>query len=78
MKYSGFFAEKAYDERIYDMSDTVIPYKDYTAGKLATTRSGANQPSTVIRILCRGRSKRVDLFLDWLVSHRRPLVPFIC
>lgn len=63
--------DNAFDEQIYEMSDTIHPYKDYAAGKLAKDRSEANAPSTAMRILRRGRSKRVDMFLDWLVCKER-------
>ncbi|KAK4545923.1 hypothetical protein LTR36_002487 [Oleoguttula mirabilis] len=62
----NFFAEKAFDEQMYEMSDRIHSYKDYAAGKLVKERSEANAPSTAMRILRRGRSKRVDMFLDWL------------
>ncbi|KAK5119758.1 hypothetical protein LTR85_007334 [Meristemomyces frigidus] len=62
----NFFAEKAFDEQIYEMSDRIQPYKDYAGGKLVKDRSEANPPSTAMRILRRGRSRRVDMFLDWL------------
>lgn len=49
------------------MSETILPYENYAAGKLVRERDKANAPSTVMRVLRRGRSKRVDVFLDWLV-----------
>ncbi|KAK5131638.1 hypothetical protein LTR08_000765 [Meristemomyces frigidus] len=62
----AFFAEKAFDKQVYEMNDRIHPYEDYAAGKLTKNINGANSPSTAMRILRRGRSKRVDTFLDWL------------
>ena len=65
---SNFFVETAFDEQVYEMNDHIHPYDDYAAGKLTKDRHGAKSPSTAMRVLRRGRSKRVDMFLDWLVS----------
>ena len=67
-QYSNFFAEKVFDEQLYDMSDKIHSYKDYAAGKLGKDHRKAAAPATVMRVLRRGRSRRVDMFLDWLVS----------
>lgn len=71
--HRNFFVDGAFDAQTYDMSDSIHPYKDYAAGKLVKNPSEANAPSTVMRILRRGRSKRVDTFLDWLVCPCRSL-----
>ena len=62
----NFFAEKAFDQQVYDMDDKIHPYEAYAAGQLAKDRSGAKGPATVMQVLRRGRSRRVDVFLDWL------------
>lgn len=62
--HRSFFAEKAFDEQLYEMSSRVPSYQDYADGKLPK-RSGVKQ--TMMQVLRRGRSKRADLFLDWLV-----------
>jgi len=50
------------------MSDKIPSYKDYAAGKLNKDTDKRVTPATLMPILRRGRSKRVDMFLDWLVS----------
>lgn len=51
------------------MSDKIYPYKDYASGTHIRDKSEAADPYTVMRVLRRSRSKRVDKFLDWLASH---------
>ena len=63
------FAEEAFDKVIYEQSDKILPYMDYAAGKLHSVEDiDKVSKGTVIQILRRDRSKRVDMFLDWLVS----------
>jgi len=71
---SNLFAEKTFDTQIYDMAQNLHLYKDYAAGKLTRKASEANPPHTVMRILRRGRSRRADKFLDWLVSTMLGLI----
>ena len=67
-----FFAEKAFDEQIYDLSDKIHPYEDYAAGRLGKSHFTARTPKTIMRILRRNRSKRADMFLDWLEKGAFP------
>jgi hypothetical protein len=64
----GLFPEKAYDEKVYEMRDNILPYNDFAEGKMPDTTTGASAPYTVVRVLQRDRSRRVNTFLDWLVS----------
>lgn len=66
----NFFDEKAFDEQCYDMSDRVRSYEEFAAGQLCKTRSDAQEPMTVVQVLRRGRSRRADVFLDWLVRRQ--------
>ena len=70
-RHRSFFAEKAFEEQIYESSSTILPYEDYAAGNVTKGKKKATESSTVMRVLRRNRSKRVDMFLDWLV---RPLL----
>lgn len=51
----------------------ITPYDDYANGKLPTSSKGVQKPALNIKILRRNRSRRVDTFLDWLVSTSRVL-----
>lgn len=64
-----FFPEKAYEERCYEMRDTILPYEDFAAARMPSKRTDPSAFSTRVPILLRGRSKRADLFLDWLVGE---------
>ena len=66
-KRRNFFAEKTFDRQIYDLSDRVHSYRDYAAGKLKTSHETRAKHKTAMQVLQRNRSRRVDLFLDWLV-----------
>ena len=65
--HSNFFAEKAFDQQVYGMSERIHPYEDYATGRLPHRKESASETSTVMKVLRRNRSKRVDVFLDWLV-----------
>ena len=62
------FPEKAFEYRYYEMRETPLPYKDFAAARMPSYKSEADPHSTKLPILLRKRSKRADLFLDWLVS----------
>jgi hypothetical protein len=70
------FPEKAFEYRYYEMRETPLPYKDFAAARMPSYKSEAGPHSTKLPVLLRKRSKRADLFLDWLVSafacHPRP------
>lgn len=67
------FPSKAYISRWYEYRDTVLPYKEYAAAAahMPLTQDEAKGPRVNIPILQHKRSKRVDVFLDWLVSHQQ-------
>ena len=58
---------KAFDEQIHVAGDAIQPYDDFVIGK-SVDLIPDDAESTKMRILRRNRSKRVDKFLDWLVS----------
>ncbi|KAK5113843.1 hypothetical protein LTR62_003227 [Meristemomyces frigidus] len=62
----ALFAEHAFDTQIYDMAQNIHSYTDYAAGKLVKHTQQATKPHTFLRTLRRGRSRRVDKFLNWL------------
>jgi hypothetical protein len=62
------FPEKAFEYRYYEMRETPLPYKDFAAARMPSYKSEADPHSTKLPVLMRKRSKRADLFLDWLVS----------
>lgn len=64
-KDSNFFPEKAFDKQLYETTEKIQPYEDYAAGKRPQTST--SKPCTMIQVLRRKRSRRVDMFLDWLV-----------
>jgi len=68
----GLFPVKAFDERVYEMRDEVLPYDDFASARMPTTRDKATTPNTTLRVLRRDRSRRVNTFLDWLVSSATP------
>ncbi|KAF2770537.1 hypothetical protein EJ03DRAFT_335497 [Teratosphaeria nubilosa] len=61
-----FFDEAVFDEQVYEMSDKLHPYEDCAAAKLTKDISSARKLSTKMKVLRRGRSRRVEVFLDWL------------
>lgn len=63
-----FFREGVFQRHWYDAAEKIHPYADYAAGKLADSAKVATEPNTAIEVLRRGRSKRVDMLLDWLVG----------
>jgi meiosis-specific protein HOP1 len=65
----GLFPLKSYDQRVYEMRDRMLPYDDFAEGRMPDDLNDAIAPHTTIRVLRRGRSRRVDTFLDWLVSN---------
>lgn len=73
---SNFFMDKAFDEQVYKTSDQILPYEDYANGKARRGQDVAGDTGTVMRVLRRNRSKRVDLFLDWLVRIAVSLFQF--
>ena len=62
------FPEKAFEYRYYEMRETPLPYKDFASARMPSYKSEADPHSTKLPVLLRKRSKRADLFLDWLVS----------
>ncbi|GAB7327766.1 hypothetical protein MBLNU13_g11577t2 [Cladosporium sp. NU13] len=60
------FPEKAFEYRYYEMRETPLPYKDFAAARMPSFKSEADPHSTKLPVLLRKRSKRADLFLDWL------------
>lgn len=63
------FPTKAYTSRWYEYRDTVLPYEDYIAGNLPRFAEEAQEPRINVPILQHRRSKRVDVFLQWLVGQ---------
>lgn len=53
---------------MYGSIDVVCTYEDYAAGKILRGMEGKPSDTTVMKVLRRNRSKRVDKLLDWLVS----------
>lgn len=66
------FPEKAFVSRYYEMRETPLQYKDFAAARMPSRQNEADVHSTVLPILQRHRSKRADIFLDWLVSGSSP------
>jgi hypothetical protein len=62
------FPEKAFEDRYYEMRENPLPYADFAAARMPSLKGEADPHSTRVPILLRQRSKRADLFLDWLVS----------
>ncbi|KAF2860691.1 hypothetical protein K470DRAFT_276781 [Piedraia hortae CBS 480.64] len=62
----SFFPESFFDQQVYMMSDRIYPYRDYASGKLPRKSGSTQVPCTVMKVLRRGRSRRVDKLLDWL------------
>jgi len=69
--FRELFPEKAYSLRWYEYRDTVLPFDEYTAALMPREAEEAREPRVNIPILQRKKSKRADVFLDWLVSKRR-------
>lgn len=69
---SGLFTDRVYDKRYYDTNEGGHSYQEYAAGKLPKARQPSGNGGILnMQILRRGRSKRVDVFLDWLVRIAR-------
>jgi meiosis-specific protein HOP1 len=66
----SLFPDKASLEQRYALSDTITPYAEYAAARMPSVNDDADTPHTNLPILLRGRSRRADVFLDWLVSGR--------
>jgi hypothetical protein len=67
--YRNFFPEYVFDEQIYQWSEKIHSYGDYAAGRIHQDRQVAKSDTAIIHVLRRNRSKRVDKFLDCLVSQ---------
>ncbi|SMQ49166.1 unnamed protein product [Zymoseptoria tritici ST99CH_1A5] len=65
-----FFAEKVFTSQFYPNHDRIPSYKDVSNGKLPQKKSAL--PGTSMQVLQRHRSKRADLFLDWLEQGAFP------
>lgn len=65
----NFFPEYAFDEQIYQWSEKIHSYDDYAAGRIHEDRQVAKSDTAIIHVLRRHRSRRVDKFLDCLVSQ---------
>jgi meiosis-specific protein HOP1 len=66
----NLFPDRAFEERRYETKDGITPYKEYAAALIPSVNDAAEVPYTNLPILVRDRSKRADVFLDWLVSDR--------
>ncbi|RMX83506.1 hypothetical protein D0869_05259 [Hortaea werneckii] len=62
----ALFSDKVFDEQFYVTGDHVHSYADYAAAKLPKRSPRDGTTATKMQVLRRGRSKRVDQFLDWL------------
>ncbi|GAB1738851.1 hypothetical protein NU219Hw_g3635t1 [Hortaea werneckii] len=62
----ALFEENVFDEQFYVTGDHVHSYADYAAAKLPKRSPRDGTPATKMQVLRRGRSGRVDQFLDWL------------
>lgn len=64
------FVERAFDDRTYALTPQgrLPSYQDYAAGELAQHAEPGKTDATRLMVLRRDRSKRVDVFLDWLVG----------
>ncbi|KAI7246101.1 hypothetical protein KC343_g7005 [Hortaea werneckii] len=62
----ALFSDKVFDEQFYVTGDHVHSYADYAAAKLPRTPPRDGTTATKMQVLRRGRSRRVDRFLDWL------------
>lgn len=60
----NLFPEKYFDDQGYGFSAGGHSYTQFAAGDLAEPEDG-----TVMQLLRRNRSKRVNDLLDWLVSE---------
>jgi hypothetical protein len=67
------FPEKAFADRYYEMRETPLPYAEFAAARMPSHKGEADEHSTRLPVLIRERSRRADLFLDWLVSARTEL-----
>ncbi len=61
-----------FDSQVYKVANQITPYEQYAIGKLASYRGIASELATTMQVLRRGRSKRADAFLDWLVRSLDP------
>ena len=57
--------EKAFHKQLIDLDDKLV-YSDYANGKI--NKKKPTKEHTSIRSMRRGKSKRVDMLLNWLVS----------
>ncbi|KAI7482037.1 hypothetical protein KC351_g6009 [Hortaea werneckii] len=62
----ALFSDRVFDEQFYVTGDHVHSYADYAAAKLPKTSPRDGTTATKMQVLRRGRSRRVDQFLDWL------------
>ncbi|KAI7538692.1 hypothetical protein KC331_g10198 [Hortaea werneckii] len=62
----ALFSDKVFDEQFYVTGDHVHSYADYAAAKLPKRSPRDGITATKMQVLRRGRSRRVDQFLDWL------------
>ncbi|RMY35070.1 hypothetical protein D0866_04849 [Hortaea werneckii] len=62
----ALFTDKVFDEQFYVTGDHVHSYADYAAAKLPQKSPRDGTTATKMQVLRRGRSRRVDQFLDWL------------
>lgn len=61
------FPEKAYALRKFGVDDDNPSYEDFAAARLPDYDPGNTMPGTTnVRLLQRGKSRRVDKFLDWV------------
>ena len=64
------FGDNCFDQQYYNTSDRHWSYADYAAGNSEQTQDSENRRGrTLMQVLRRGRSTRVDALLDWLVSR---------
>jgi hypothetical protein len=64
------FGDHCFDQQYYNTSDRHWSYADYAAGNSEQSQeSQIRRGRTLMQVLRRGRSTRVDSLLDWLVSN---------
>ena len=72
--HRNLFPEKSYDDQTFNTSERCWSYEEYIHGGKPSETSPQGKPlsrghgGTMLKVLRRGRSSRVDRFLDWMVS----------
>ena len=74
MVLRSLFPEKCYEDQKFNTSEKIWSYQNYVEGQESDDSvrdmniNSRSQGGTILKSLKRGRSRRVDRFLDWLVS----------